>query len=187
MLLLLIVLYKLCDAYAGTMTTPFLIRGIGFTATDVGTINKGLGFVSTIVGALVGGTMMVRLGLFHSLLIFGILQAVSNLSFILLAWTGKSYGMLVFAIAFENLSGGMGTSAFISLFMALCNHQYSATQYALLSSLSTLGRTFITPTSGYMVEWVGWPIFFFVTTLTAIPGLGLLLWFRPMLSELRER
>ena len=183
-ILLLIVLYKLCDAYAGTMTTPFLIRGIGFTATDVGTINKGLGLVSVIIGAMAGGTIMVRLGLFRSLLIFGILQAVSNLSFILLAWAGKSYGMLIFAVAFENISSGMGTASFISLLMALCNQRYSATQYALLSSLSALGRIFIAPTSGYLVEGVGWAVFFLITALSSIPGLWLLWRLQDEISEL---
>lgn len=182
-MLLLIVLYKLCDAYAGAMTTPFLIRGIGFTATDVGTINKGLGLISVIVGAMAGGTLMVRLGLFRSLLIFGLLQAASNLSFIGLAWIGKSYGMLIFTVAFENLSGGMGTASFIALLMALCNQRYSATQYALLSSLSALGRIFIAPTSGYMVEYAGWVVFFLVSALSAIPGLWLLWRYRTEISR----
>lgn len=186
-MLVLIVLYKLCDAYAGTMTTPFLLRGIGFTATDVGTINKGLGLISVIVGAVMGGTLMVRLGLFRSLLLFGILQAISNLSFVLLAWIGKSYGMLIFTVAFENLSGGMGTASFISLLMALCNQRYSATQYALLSSLSALGRTFIAPTSGYVVEGTGWPGFFLITAVSSLPGLLLLWRFRAEIARLEQR
>lgn len=185
-MLLLIILYKLCDAYAGSMTTPFLLRGVGFTATDVGTINKGLGLISVIFGAMVGGTLMIKLGLFRSLLIFGILQALSNLSFILLAWIGKSYGMLIFTVAFENISGGMGTASFISLLMALCNQRYSATQYALLSSLSALGRTFIAPTSGYVVEGLGWSAFFLITAISSIPGLLLLWRFRADISELRH-
>src|SRR3972149_6662790 len=183
-MLLLIILYKLCDAYAGSMTTPFLLRGVGFTATDVGTINKGLGLISVIFGAMVGGTLMIKLGLFRSLLIFGILQALSNLSFILLAWIGKSYGMLIFTVAFENISGGMGTASFISLLMALCNQRYSATQYALLSSLSALGRTFIAPTSGYVVESLGWAVFFLITALSAIPGLWLLWQYRSVIAGL---
>ena len=185
-MLILIVLYKLCDAYAGTMTTPFLIRGVGFTATDVGTINKGLGLISVIFGAMAGGTLMVRLGLFRSLLIFGILQALSNLSFMALALAGKSYGMLIFAVAFENFSGGMGTASFISLLMALCNQRYSATQYALLSSLSALGRTFLAPTSGYLVESVGWAAFFIITAVSAVPGLWLLWMYRDTISEMRQ-
>ena len=185
-LLLLIVLYKLGDAYAGSLTTAFLIRGIGFSVSEVGTINKGLGFASLIVGALFGGTLMVRLKLFRSLLIFGMLQAVSNLSFMILAWAGKSYGMLVFAVAFENLTGGMGTAAFVSLLMAMCNHRYTATQYALLSSLAALGRIFIAPTSGYLVESIGWASFFFITFLTALPGLWLLWWLRREISDLKS-
>ncbi len=178
MLLLLIILYKLGDAYAGSLTTAFLIKGVGFTPTDVGTINKGLGLVSLIVGAMFGGSLMARLGLFRSLLFFGVLQAISNLSFMVLAWIGKSYGMLIFAVAFENLSGGMGTSAFVALLMSMCNQRYSATQYALLSSLAALGRIFIAPTSGFIVSAIGWPAFFFITTLAALPGLGLLWWMR---------
>lgn len=172
--LLVIVLYKLGDAYAGTLTTAFLIRGLGFTPTDVGTINKGLGLVSLIIGALFGGALMVRLGLYRALMLFGILQAVSVLSFMVLAWTGKSYPMMIFAVAFENLCGGMGTSAFVSLLMALCSRRYSATQYALLSSLAALGRIFIAPSSGYVVQAAGWPRFFLLAAISAIPGLILL-------------
>jgi len=184
--LLLIVLYKLCDAYAGAMLTPFLIRGIGFTPTDVGTINKLLGLVSLIVGALFGGALMVRLGLYRSLMVFGILQAVSILSFMVLAWTGKNYGMLAFAVALENLTGGMGTAAFVSLLMTICNQRFSATQYALLSSLAALGRTFIAPTSGYIVSYVGWANYFLIATLTALPGLWLLWRLRFEISGLKN-
>jgi PAT family beta-lactamase induction signal transducer AmpG len=183
-LLFLIILYKLGDAYAGSLTTAVLIRGVGFSVSDVGYINKGLGFASVIVGALLGGTLMVKLRLFRSLMIFGVLQAVSNLSFMVLAWVGKSYLMLVFAVAFENFSGGMGTAAFVSLLMAMCNHRYTATQYALLSSLAAVGRIIISPTSGFLVESMGWPNFFFITFLTALPGLFLLWWLRGVISEL---
>ena len=186
LLLLLIVLYKLGDAYAGALTTAFLIRGVGFSASEVGTINKGLGFISVIIGAIFGGTLMVKLKLFRSLLVFGILQAISNLSFMVLAWTGKSYGMLVFAVAFENLSSGMGTAAFVSLLMAMCNHRYTATQYALLSSLAALGRIFVSPTSGFLVESIGWASFFFVTFLAAFPGLALLCLLRDQISRLKS-
>ena len=181
--LLFIVLYKLGDAYAGTLTTAFLIRGAGFSPTDVGTVNKGLGLISLIVGATLGGSLLVRLGLFRSLLFFGILQAVSNLSFMVLAWVGKSYPMMIFAVAFENLAGGMGTSAFVAFLMGLCNHRYSATQFALLSSLAVLGRVFISPTSGYIVELTSWGSFFFITALTALPGLWMLWWLREQITD----
>lgn len=186
LILLLIVLYKIADAYAGTMTTAFLIRGAGFTPTDVGTVNKGLGLISLIVGATAGGTMMVRLGLFRSLLIFGVLQAVSVLSFIPLVWAGKSYPLMIFAVGFENMTSGMGTAAFLSLLMALCDHRYSATQFALLSSLASLGRVFIAPTSGYVVESVGWANFFLIAVLTALPGLIMLWQLRAVISDLQK-
>jgi PAT family beta-lactamase induction signal transducer AmpG len=184
LILLLIVLYKLADAYAGTMTTAFLIRGAGFSPTDVGTVNKGLGLISLIIGATAGGTMMIRFGLFRSLLLFGVLQAVSILSFIPLVWMGKSYPLMILAVAFENFTGGMGTAAFISLLMALCDHRYSATQFALLSSLASLGRVFIAPTSGYVVESLGWTNFFVIAVLTAAPGLLMLWQLRSVISGL---
>ncbi len=173
-LLLLIVFYKVGDAFAGTLTTAFLIRGVGFSPTEVGVINKGMGLLATLFGALTGGALMARMGLFRALLLFGLLQAVSNLSFMVLAWTGKSYLVMVSAVAFENLSGGMGTAAFVALLMSLCDHRYTATQFALLSALGALGRVFVGPPSGYLVETVGWVVFFFITFLAALPGLGLL-------------
>jgi MFS transporter, PAT family, beta-lactamase induction signal transducer AmpG len=173
-LLALIVLYKLGDAFAGSLTTTFLIRGLNFSVGEVGTINKGMGLASTIIGALFGGVLMARLRLFRSLLIFGILQAVSNLSFMVLALVGKSYPLMIFTIAFENLAGGMGTAAFVAFLMVLCNHNYTATQFALLSALASLGRVFVGPLSGVLVDGMGWTVFFFSTFLFALPGLVLL-------------
>lgn len=174
MLLLAIVLYKLGDAYAETLTSVFYIK-LGFTASDVGKITKSLGLVSLLTGAAIGGSLMVRLGLFRSLLSFGVLQLVSLLSFTALAWIGKSYALMAFAVGFENLASGMGTAAFMAFLMGLCNKRYTATQYALLSSLAALGRVAIAPTSGYVVEWIGWADFFLLTAFMALPGL-LLLW-----------
>ena len=173
-MLALIVLYKLGDAFAGTLTTAFLIRGAGFTPTDVGVINKGLGLVSTIAGAVGGGALMARLGLFRSLMGFGMLQAVSNLSFALLALVGKSYPLMVAAVGFENLSGGMGTAAFVAFLMALCSRRHSATQYALLSALASVGRVVIGPPAGLLAASASWPVFFLITFLAALPGLILL-------------
>jgi len=173
-LMALVILYKFGDAYAGSMTTAFLIKGIGFSASQVGTINKGLGLISLVIGALYGGALMVTFGLYRSLLYFGVLQMVSNLSFMLLAWAGKSFPLMIFAIGFENLCGGMGTAAFVALLMALCTQRYSATQYALLSSLAALSRILMAPSAGFLIERVGWAHFFLVTTLAALPGLWLL-------------
>ncbi|KMP12421.1 muropeptide transporter [Candidatus Nitromaritima sp. SCGC AAA799-C22] len=172
--LALIILYKIGDAFAGSLTTAFLIRGPGFSVAEVGTINKGLGLIATILGALFGGVVLARLGLYRSLMVFGILQAVSNLSFMVLAHVGKVYSMMVLAVAFENLSGGMGTAAFVAFLMALCDHRFTATQFALLSALASLGRVFVGPPSGFLAQEVGWVVFFFITFLAALPGLGLL-------------
>jgi PAT family beta-lactamase induction signal transducer AmpG len=174
LLLLLIVLYKLGDAFAGSLTTAFLIQGAGFTATEVGAINKALGLVATIVGALIGGAWMVRLGLYRALLGFGMLQAVTNLGFMLLAIVGKDYSLMVTAVALENLCGGMGTAAFVALLMSLCDKRFSATQYALLSALAAVGRVYVGPASGLLVSAVGWAPFFFLTFVIALPGIALL-------------
>jgi len=173
-LLVLIVLYKLGDAFAGSLTTAFLIQGPGFTATEVGAINKALGLAATIVGALVGGAWMVRLGLYRALLGFGMLQAVTNLGFMFLALVGKDYALMVTAVAAENLCGGMGTAAFVALLMSLCDKRFSATQYALLSALSAVGRVYVGPASGFLVSAIGWAPFFFLTFVIALPGIALL-------------
>ena len=185
--LALIILYKIGDAFAGSLTTAFLIRGPEFSIGEVGAINKGLGLGATIFGALYGGILMARLGLYRSLMIFGVLQAVSNLSFMLLAYVGKVYSMMVVAVAFENLSGGMGTAAFVAFLMALCDKRYTATQFALLSALSSLGRIFVGPPSGYLSHEVGWVVFFFITFLAALPGLFLLYKMRVNIRSLDQR
>lgn len=182
LLLVLIVLYKLGDAFAGSLTTAFLIQGAGFSATDVGAINKALGLAATIVGALIGGAWMVRLGLYRALLGFGILQAVTNLGFMLLAVVGKNYSLMVMAVGAENLCGGMGTAAFVALLMSLCDKRFSATQYALLSALAAVGRVYVGPASGLLVSTIGWAPFFFLTFVIALPGIALLWLMRAQLA-----
>ncbi|MCS6781441.1 MAG: MFS transporter, partial [Geminicoccaceae bacterium] len=134
-LLALVVLYKLGDAFAGNLTTAFLLRGPGFSLTEVGAVNKGLGLAATIAGALAGGALMTGLGLYRALLTFGLLQAVTNLGFVWLAAAGRDYAVMVAVVGLENLAGGMGTAAYVALLMALCDRRFSATQYALLSAL----------------------------------------------------
>lgn len=184
LLLALVVLYKLGDAFAGSLSTAFLIRGAGFSATDVGAINKGLGLIATIVGALAGGALMAQLRLYRSLMLFGILQAVTNLGFMLVAIAGKSYPLMIAAVAAENLCGGMGTAAFVGLLMAMCDRRFSATQYALLSALSAVGRVFVGPVAGVMATDLGWTHFFFVTFLIALPGVAMLWWQRARIEAL---
>ena len=168
--LAVIVLYKLGDAFASSLQTAFLIAGIGFSASDVGTV-KGVGIFATLVGALLGGFIMTRSRLVHSLIIFGVLQAVSNLGFVVLAAAGKSPMVLLAAVVIENVTGGMGTAAFVALVMSLCDPRYTATQFALLSSLEALGRVFAGRPSADVVEAVGWTQFFVLTVVVAIPGI----------------
>jgi MFS transporter, PAT family, beta-lactamase induction signal transducer AmpG len=187
-ILLLIILYKLGDAFAGSLTTAFLLRGPGFSLEEVGIVNKGAGLAATIVGVLFGGALMVRLGLYRSLLVFGVLQAVSNLAFMWLAAAGKSYVLLVFAVCFENVTGGMGTAAFVALLMALCDARFTATQYALLSALASFGRVYVGPAAGYLTDpkqaGLAWTTFFFWTFVSALPGLAMLWWKRAEIRAL---
>jgi len=184
LLLLVIILYKLGDAFAGTLSTAFLLRGAGFSLTDVGWANKWLGVGATILGLLIGGALMAKLRLFKSLLLFGFLQAFTNLGFMLLAAAGKSYPLMITVIAAENLCGGMGTAAFVALLMAMCDRRFSATQYALLSALASLGRVYVGPAAGALAESFGWTTFFFLTFLVALPGIAMLWWQRARIDEL---
>jgi PAT family beta-lactamase induction signal transducer AmpG len=186
-MLLLVVLYKLGDAFAGNLTTAFLLQGPAFSPTEVGAISKGFGLAATIGGALAGGALMAKLRLYRALLLFGVLQAVTNLGFMLLASAGKSYPMLYAVIGAENLCGGMGTAAYVALLMAMCDRRFSATQYALLSALSAVGRVYVGPAAGYMVGGFGWTTFFFVTFLIALPGVLMLVAMRGTLEALDPR
>jgi PAT family beta-lactamase induction signal transducer AmpG len=186
-LLVLIVLYKLGDAFAGVLSTAFLLRGAGFSLTDVGWANKWLGVGATILGLLAGGALMAKLRLYKSLLLFGILQALTNLGFMALALAGKSYPLMLAVVAAENLCGGMGTAAFVALLMALCDRRFSATQYALLSALAALGRVYVGPAAGGLAATQGWPVFFLFTFFIALPGIALLVWQRARIEALDQR
>jgi len=127
---------------------------------------------------------MARLGLFRALLLFGMLQAITNLGFMLLAASGKDYVLMAAVIGAENLCGGMGTAAYVALLMALCDRRFSATQYALLSALSAVGRVYVGPAAGYMVSALGWTAFFLATFVIALPGILMLYAMRGTLEAL---
>lgn len=177
-LLLLIICYKLPDAIAGAMTTPFLLD-IGFAKTEIGAVNKGLGLIATIVGAIYGGALVARFGLFRCLLAFGLLQAVTNLTYMGVAMTGPNHVGLMLAVGIDNLSGGMGSAAFVAFLMSLTERRYSATQYALLSSLMAITPKLAGVPTGFMAESLGWPAFFAISVVGVLPGLVLLGWLRP--------
>lgn len=174
-LLALIVLYKLGDAFAGALTTTFLIRGAGYTPSQVGLVNNVIGVAVTIVGALVGGALLARLGLYRALMLFGLAQALSNLAYWVIAVSPKNIVLMSLGVGIEHLCFGLGTSAFVAFQMALCNMRYTATQFALLSALGAIGRTYLAgPLAPPLVNWFGWPGFFLATVVIAVPGLVLL-------------
>ncbi len=174
LIMLLIVLYKLGDAFAGSLSTAFLIRSVGFDAGSIGLVNKTFGLFATVTGALSGGLLMQRLNLFRSLMIFGVLQAISNAGYWMLSVTDKSIFTMTGAVFLENFCGGMGTAAFVALIMTLCNKSFSATQFALLSALSAVGRVYVGPVAGWFVETYSWPLFYLFSIAVAFPGLIIL-------------
>jgi len=175
LILLFIVLYKIGDQMATTMTTPFYLD-IGFTKTQIGAIAKLFGFWATIGGGLLGGILLLRFGIFRSLWIFGILQAISTTSFSILALIGNSLPGLAVAIGLENLTGGMGTAAYVAYMASITNKKFTATQYALLSSLMGVPRVLASAPTGFMAQHMGWTWFFLSCALVAVPGLILLRW-----------
>lgn len=181
-ILAFILFYKIGDTMASAMTTPFYLD-IGFTKTEIGTVVKLFGFWATIIGGLSGGVMMLRLGIIRSLWIFGFLQAISTAGFALLAKIGHSTPALAGVIAFENLSGGMGTAAYVAFMGSITNKKFTATQYALLSSLMGVPRVLASAPTGYFAKHMGWASFFIMCTLIAIPGMLLLLKFAPWSSK----
>lgn len=184
LVLLFIVLYKLGDALVNNMATPFLLE-TGFTQTDIGAIQGGMGLVATIVGVLAGGALLSKLGINRSLWIFGGLQAISNLSYLVLAQIGQNYPFMVLAINIENFCAGLGTAAFVAFLMSLCNQRFSATQYALLSSLMAVSRDILVAPAGVVASSTGWPLFFLLTLVAALPGLLLLPMFAPWNAPLQ--
>jgi MFS transporter, PAT family, beta-lactamase induction signal transducer AmpG len=176
--LLFIVLYKLGDSFLSNMSLPFLLKA-GFTKTDVGAIQGGMGIIASIVGALVGGAVLSKIGINRSLWVFGILQAVSNLAYYVLALAGQNYQVMVLAINIEQFCGGLGNAAFLGFFMSLCNPRFSATQFALLSSFMAVSRDLLASPGGLIAQKTGWPAFFLISIAAAIPGLLLLPFFAP--------
>ncbi len=182
LIIFLVLSYKLGDAFAGRLTTTFLLRHLEFSLVDVGSINKALGLAASIIGAIYGGVIVYRFGLYRSLLYFGVLQALTNLGFFVLSLFEKNYFGLVAVIGLENLAGGMGTAAFIAFLMNICNKSYTATQFAILTAVASLGRVFSGPPSGFLVEAYGWSWFFIFSFLVAIPSIVVLRIYRVRLD-----
>ncbi|QCI65558.1 AmpG family muropeptide MFS transporter [Phreatobacter stygius] len=172
-----VVLFKFCDAFVGAMTGPFVIRGMGYSREEYAAIVKGLGLAATLGGGFAGGFVARALDLKTSLWLAGFLQMASNLVFALQAQAGASYGMLAFVIVVENFTGAIGTVIFVAYLSSLCNSPlHTATQYALLSALAAVGRTYLSAPAGSIAEQTGWFWFFVLSCLTAIPSFLLLWW-----------
>ena len=173
-ILLFVVLFKFCDSLAGVMTGPFVLD-IGFDKASYAAIVKGVGLIAALAGGFVGGMLARTTGLTTSLWISGLLQMFSNLVFTWQAWIGPEHWALVVTILTENFTGSIGTVVFVAYLSALCgNALHTATQFALLSALAAVGRTMLSSTSGFIAQGFGWPLFFILTALAALPGLALL-------------
>ncbi len=173
-----ILTYKIGDTMASAIGTPFYLD-IGFSKTEIGAVVKIFGTWAIVAGALIGGLIMLRLGINRSLWIFGLLQALSTACFAILAHIGHSIPVLSVVIAFENMSSGMGTAAFVAFMASITNKKFTATQYALLTSLMAFPRALASAPTGFFAKNMGWEGFFFACTLAAAPGMLLLLKFAP--------
>lgn len=175
MILLFIMLYKIADALALALNTAFLIRGVGFSLIAIGGIYKIVSLIATLLGSFIGGVWFNRLGLYRSLMIFGVLQTAANLTFMWLALVGKSYLVMIIAVFSDYFCGGLGSVAMIVLLMNLCNHRFTATQYALFSAVAAIPRVFIGPLAALLVDHFGWAEFYAISFFFGFPAL-ILLW-----------
>lgn len=175
-ILLFIVFYKLADAFALSLSTTFLIRGVGFSLADIGIVMKSSAMAASLLGALVGGLWMIRLSQYRSLFIFGVLQALSNVGYLLLAVYGHVMALMVAAVFIEYFCGGLASVAFIAYLMNLCHQRFTATQYALFSALASVGRVLIGPFAAWVAQRWGWLDYFLISIMLGFPALLLLWW-----------
>jgi PAT family beta-lactamase induction signal transducer AmpG len=176
--------YKLGEAMAAVMSTPLYIS-LGFSLPEIAAASKVFGFFSIVAGALLGGVVTTRFGIRRSLILCGILQSAGNLFYVLQAVGGHRIGYLALCVTAENITGGMAGTALVTYLSRLCSPAFTATQYALLSSLALLGRTVVASSGGLLSEKIGWVPFFLLTTVAAVPALVLLIWIEPQ-NDLRN-
>jgi len=173
LILIFIVVYKLADAFIGPMTNPFFVE-LGFQKIDIANIVKIYGTIATLAGTFLGGAMTARYGAIRILFLAGFLHAFTNLLYVLQVYMGADTAVLSVSIAVENLTGGISAAAFVAFLSGLCNVHYTATQYALLSSLAAFGRTWLATPAGFVAKALGWEWFFTLSALLALPGLLIL-------------
>jgi len=175
LILFLIIFYKFGDALALSLVTNFLLHGLGFTLTEVGLAYKVVSFVAMILGGFVGGVILTRWNIYRALLVFGIAQAFSNLTFAALAMIGKDFYFMAASVFIENFCSGLSTAALLAFMMSLCNHRFTASQFALFSAVASLGRVFLGPVAALMVENLGWVQYFVWSFVMCFPGILLLI------------
>lgn len=173
--LLFVIGYKMGEAMAGAMANTLYIE-MGFALDEIAWVSKIFGFGATVAGTVIGGALVVRLGIMRALLVFGVLQSLGNLFYVVQALAGHNLWALAFCVAAENLTAGMAGSALVAYISGLCNLAYTATQYALLSSLTAVGRTLFASASGKLADMFGWVDFFLLTTVVTLPALLILPW-----------
>lgn len=173
-ILLFIISYKLTDALALSLNTFFILHFLKFSLVELGAITKIAGMLGVIIGSIVGGALYPRLGLYRSLLYFGLLQAASALLFAVLTVVGKNTGLMAVTIFNENFCSGLSSVAFIVYLTAMCNQSYTATQYALFSASTSLGRVYIGPIASLLVKHIGWFDFYIVSFLVGFIPLAIL-------------
>ncbi len=165
-------LFKIGEAFLGRMSVIFY-KEIGFTKTDIAIYSKGLGWITTVIFTLLGGLFAIRSGVIKAMFVSGILMALTNLLFSMLAWSGKSELLFAIAVIFDDMAAAFATVAFVAFISMLVDRTYTATQYALLASIGTAGRTTLASSSGALVDWLNgdWGIFFVITAIMVIPSL----------------
>ena len=173
LILLFVLLYKVGDTMAHSLSTNFYLE-IGFTKTEIGAVVKFFGLGATLLGAFIGGALSLKIGLFKSLIYFGIFQLIATLGFSILFYTGNNLSMLITVISLENLAAGMGYTAYLAFIAHMTSKDFTATQFALMTALMSLPRTFLSGTSGYLVEFLNWDLYFVFCSLIAIPALLIL-------------
>lgn len=173
LILAFVLLYKFGDAIGGTMANPFY-ADMGFSGTDIAVVSKTAGLIATMVGVFIGGALVRAIGVLRALVVGGILQAATNVLFAWVAVAGNDISVLAIAVWGDNITGGLGAAAFVAYLSALCDRNFTATQYALLTSFMAFGRTLMSTPSGALAEWMGWFDFFIATAFLAVPGLVLL-------------
>lgn len=184
-LLVALVLYKVGDAFALKLFTPFLMD-VGFTKTEIGAVTKTVMLAANISGSILGGVLMVRMGLVRALLVFGFMQAIANLGYFFVAIVGHDLTVMASAVFVDNFVGAMGNTALVVFIMGLCDVRFSAFQYALLSALAVLPRNLLGAPAGFLSDEIGWAAFYVVTFFTALPGLAMVWWQRERIAALAQ-